>query len=65
MSEHFGLLAYIAEAAELQQQLGCSADEAFEIQRQLAAEREADREKAEQIVQAAAESNVIPFRRKH
>ncbi|WP_369723653.1 hypothetical protein AB8Z38_06725 [Bradyrhizobium sp. LLZ17] len=65
MSEHFGLLAYIAEAAEIQQQLGCSSDEAFEIQRHLAAEREAEREKAEQYEQAAAESNVIPFRAKH
>jgi len=65
MTQHVGLLAYIAEAAELQQQLGCSAEEAFEIQRQLAAEREREREKAEQVEQAIAESNVIPFRRKH
>ncbi|WP_409188783.1 hypothetical protein [Bradyrhizobium sp. RDM4] len=62
MSEHFGLLGYIAEAAELQQQLGCSAEEAFEIQRQLTAERQRERERVEQ---ATAESNVIPFRAKH
>ncbi|MET3156217.1 hypothetical protein [Bradyrhizobium diazoefficiens] len=61
MSHHGGLLAYLAEAAELQQQLGCSAEEAFEIQRQLATEREMVR----QYEEAIAESNVIPFRAKH
>lgn len=65
MSEHFGLLGFIAEAAELQQQLGCSAEEAFEVQRQLAAERERERLLALQYEEAAAESNVIPFRAKH
>lgn len=65
MSEHVGLLSYIAEAAELQQQLGCSAEEAFEIQRQIAAEREQEREMARQYEDALAESNVIPFRAKH
>lgn len=52
-----GLLDFITEAAELQQQLGCSAEDAFEIQRHLAAERLA-------LAEAAAESSVIPFRTK-
>jgi hypothetical protein len=65
MTQHVGLLAYLAEAAELQQQLGCSAEEAFEIQRHLVAERERERETAQQYEAAIAESNVIPFRAKH
>ena len=59
MSEHRGLLGAITEALELQQQLGCSPDEAFAIQQQLAAERSQEYERA------TAESNVIPFRAKH
>ncbi len=59
MSGHAGLLGAITEAAEIQQTLGCSANEAFEIQRQLAAER------MREFELATAESNVIPFRRKH
>lgn len=59
MGAHPGLLGAISEAAEIQQSLGCSADEAFEVQRQLAAERLREYELA------TAESNVIPFRRKH
>ncbi len=57
--QHAGLLGAISEAAEIQQQLGCSANEAFDIQRQLEAERLREYE------MATAESNVIPFRRKH
>jgi hypothetical protein len=53
-----GVLDFIAEAVELQQQLGCSAEEAFQIQRQLATKR-LDYERA------TVESNVIPFRQKH
>jgi hypothetical protein len=59
MSLHGGLLGAITEMMELQQQLGCSAEEASEIQRELAAER------LQEYQRAAAESNIIPFRRKH
>lgn len=58
MSEHPGLLGFLAEAVDIQQELGCSAEESHAIQRQRAAERKA-------IMDAEAESNVIPFRRKH
>ena len=56
MSEHGGLLGALSEAVEIQQTEGVSADEAFAIQRQRAAERlkEYELEKAE-----AAETNII------
>ncbi|WP_407153921.1 hypothetical protein [Bradyrhizobium sp. STM 3557] len=55
---HGGILGALTEANEIQQELGCSFDEAFEVQRKRAAERirEAELE--------AAESNVIPLRRR-
>jgi hypothetical protein len=59
MSEHGGLLGFLTEAVEIKENLGCSIDEAFEIQRQLAEER------LQEYERAAAESNVIPFRAKH
>jgi Flp pilus assembly protein TadB len=48
MSEHGGLLGFLSEALELQQQFGGSFDEALAKQRELAAERmkEAEREAA-------------------
>jgi hypothetical protein len=42
MSKYGGLLGAIAEASDIKQELGVSADEAFEIQRQRAAERLAE-----------------------
>lgn len=57
-----GLLDFIGEAGEIQQELGVSAEEAFQIQRERSAERLRE---YEAIEQAAAESNVIPFRAKH
>jgi hypothetical protein len=59
MSLHAGLLGAFTEALEIQQQLGCSSEEAWQVQRQLEAERMREYE------MAAAESNVIPFPKKH
>jgi hypothetical protein len=59
MSYRGGLLGALFERLELQQQLGCSPVEAEEIQQQLETERLREYE------MATAESNVIPFRRKH
>jgi hypothetical protein len=56
MSEHRGLLGAITEALELQQQLGCSPDEAFAIQRQRAAERLKEYELEN------APTNIVQFR---
>ena len=61
MSYRPGLLGALFERLELQQQLGCSAAEAREIQQQL----EAERMREHALETAMAESNVIPFRRKH
>lgn len=62
MTVHGGLLSFILEANEIKEELGVSADEAFAIQR----ERETARlMEYVAIEQAAAESNVIPFRAKH
>lgn len=49
MSEHGGLLGFLSEANEIRQEMGVSADEAFEIQRERAAERwrEYERQQAE------------------
>jgi Flp pilus assembly protein TadB len=48
MTEHGGLLGYLTEALEIQQQYGGSFEEALAKQRELAAERrkEAEREAA-------------------
>jgi hypothetical protein len=54
MSE--GLLSFLTEAGQIQQELGCGVEEAFAIQRQRADERMAEYERA------TAESNVIQFR---
>ena len=58
MSEHGGLLGFLSEANEIKEELGVSVDEAFRIQREREEQRSQERE-------AAAESNVIPFHRKH
>jgi hypothetical protein len=58
MTKHMGLLGFISEANEIKDELGVSVDEAFRIQRGRAEQRR-------QELEAAAESNVIPFRRKH
>lgn len=56
MSYRPGLLGALFERLELQQQLGCSAEEANEIQEQLEAERFREWELA------TAESNILMFR---
>jgi hypothetical protein len=53
MTEHVGLLGAISEACEIQRQLGCSASEAFEVQRRKADERQWERE------QAIADSKIV------
>jgi hypothetical protein len=53
---HGGILGALTEANEIQQELGCSFNEALEVQRRRAAERNRETELE------AAESNVIPFR---
>jgi hypothetical protein len=62
MSKYGGLLGAIAEASDIKQELGVSADEAFAIRQERADERLRQLHAAEE---AAKESNVIPFRRKH
>jgi hypothetical protein len=57
--QYFGLLSAISEAADLQRELGCTAEESYKI----ASERAEARLQA--MREAEAESNVIPFRRKH
>lgn len=57
-----GLLGFLSEATDIQKDLGVSAEEAFAIQRERAAARLLE---LAAIEQAAAESNVIPFRAKH
>jgi len=62
MSVHAGILGFVSEANAIKEELGVSTDEAFAIQR----EREIARLMEHvAIEQAAAESNVIPFRAKH
>jgi len=56
------LFGFISEANEIKEELGCSVEEAFAIQRQRADERARE---FLAIEQAAAESNVIPFRAKN
>lgn len=58
MTEHGGLLGFLSEANEIKEELGVSADEAFAIQR----ERAAERLRAYELEQAPAETNVIQFR---
>jgi hypothetical protein len=63
MSEpHPGLLGFLTEATEIKDELGIPFEAALEIQRERADGRLREYEALEQ---AAAESNVIPFRRKH
>ena len=56
MTQYGGLLGFLAEACDIQQELGCSADEAHQIQRQRADERMREYERQR------AENNVIQFR---
>ena len=62
MSEYPGLLGAISEAADIKDEFGVSAEEAFRIQRERSELRLLE---YLAIEQAAAESNVIPFRAKH
>jgi hypothetical protein len=62
MKEYGGLLGAITEASDIKNELGVSAEEAFEIQQMRAGERLSE---LRAIEDAAKESNVIPFRRKH
>jgi hypothetical protein len=50
VSEHFGLLGSLFEAFDIKQELGCSADEASELQRRRAAERMKEFEPSNVIV---------------
>jgi hypothetical protein len=59
VSEHAGLLGALTEALEIVQTSGVSWEQAREIQKQQAIERVREYELA------TAESNVVPFRRKH
>ena len=59
MSKYMGLLGLISEANDIQQTEGCSVEEAFALARQRAAESLREHELA------TAESNIIPFPRKH
>jgi hypothetical protein len=62
MSEqHLGILSYIAEACDIKNELGCTVEESFRVQRDRADERERTRLAA----QEQAESNVIQFRPRH
>ncbi|MGZ3689411.1 MAG: hypothetical protein ACXVBW_14005 [Bdellovibrionota bacterium] len=54
--KHLGQLSFLTEADEIRRELACSAEQAYEIQRQRAAERMREAELE------AAESNVIQFR---
>jgi hypothetical protein len=59
MSEqHPGLFGFFAEANEIKERLGVSAEEAFRLQREAADARL-------EIYEAEAESSAIPFRAKH
>jgi hypothetical protein len=53
-----GMLGYVTEASDIARDEGVSAEAAFEIQRQRAAQREQEYRDAI----AEIESNVIPFR---
>jgi hypothetical protein len=58
MSEpHPGMLGFLSEAQDIRVELGVSAEEAFRIQRERAAERLKEYE-----AEAEPESNVIQFR---
>lgn len=57
MSEHSGVLGFLLEANEIQQELGVSPDRAYQIQR----ERSAERLREYEAEKAAAETNVIQF----
>jgi len=62
MTQYGGILGHLAEACDIQRELGVSSEEAWEIQRKRADERlrEHRRQQAE-----AGQSNVIPFRPRH
>jgi hypothetical protein len=62
MSKYGGLLGGIVEACDIKQELGVSTDEAFDIQQERSGKRLGEL-KAQG--DAARESNIIPFRRKH
>jgi hypothetical protein len=62
MTQYGGLLGALAEAADIQAEQDCSAEEAHAIQRERAAARLREHN---EIQEAIAESNVIPFGRKH
>jgi len=55
MSPYPGLFGHFHEASDIKERLGCSAEEAWRLQRVAADERTA----AYEAEQAAAESNVI------
>lgn len=57
-----GLLGALAEAVDIQAEQDCSAEQAHAIQRERAAARLRE---CDEIQDAVAESNVIPFGRKH
>jgi hypothetical protein len=66
LGRYGGLLGFLSEAADIQKELGVSAEEAHTIQRERAAERESERlREATEFALAQAESNVLPFRAKH
>jgi hypothetical protein len=57
MSEpHPGIFGFLSEAQQIQQEMGCTVEESFRIQRERAEERLCEYEAAK------VESNVIQFR---
>lgn len=53
--QYLGILAHVQEAAEIQKELGCTADEAYRVQSERYAARvqetEDERERAEKVIQ--------------
>ena len=62
MTRYGGILGALAEAVDIQAEHDCSAEEAHAIQRERAATRLREHN---ELQEALAESNVIPFRRRH
>ena len=62
MAQYGGILGALVEAVDIQAERDCSAEEAHAIQRERAAAR---LRSLNEVQEAMAESNVIPFRRKH
>jgi hypothetical protein len=60
VKQYFGLLASISEAADIQKEMNCTAERAYEIQ----VERAEGRMLALREAEEAAPSNVIQFRPK-